>query len=344
MELSDPTKPVIDPRRVIAQEGIEGLAARLAQVGYLPQRKILIALRHCLRLRKTLLIEGHRGGGKTQLAEALAAACNLTVFYLQGTEELTLADVLYSWDRDEQRELVREERQAGTPRAVRQAKKFTREFLILGEALGAFDYASRSDVPPILIIDEADKLTEKIEDMLLQLLGRGWANVPRLGGRIGVTDETHWPIVMLLSNNIRHDLSLPLRSRCIYNWLEPPTPREEVRILQHRVPEASAQLVAQVAKIIKHIRLDMPQVRDKPGLRESIDLLQILVLDGVTEMTAEVIGDYLGFLGKKQKESASLAQGTARLEWAARTRDPEIDEQINELCAAAGSGAMEEAA
>ena len=46
--------------------------------------------------------------------------------------------------------------------------------------------------------------------------------------------------------------------------------------------------------MINHIRRDMPAVRDKPGLRESIDLLKILVADGVDEMTAEVIGEYLG--------------------------------------------------
>ncbi|MGH9913974.1 MAG: AAA family ATPase, partial [Pyrinomonadaceae bacterium] len=242
MQPNDPTRPGIDPRRIIEQHGVEALAALLSEVGYIPQRRILKDLKHSLRSRKPLLIEGPRGGGKTELAEALARACNLTQFYLQGTEELTLADVLYSWDRDEQREFVHEERQAGTPRIERQAKKYSREFLILGEALGAFDYAATAEVPPILIVDEADKLTEKVEDMLLQLLGRGWASVPRIKGNIGVISPSKWPIVMMLSNNIRHELSAPLRSRCIYNWLEPPTPLEEVCILHSQVPAASAKL------------------------------------------------------------------------------------------------------
>lgn len=344
MQPIDPTRPSIDPRRVINEGGVEGLAALLSQTGYVPQRRILTDLKHSLRSRKPLLVEGPRGGGKTELAEALAGGCNLAQFYLQGTEELTLADVLYSWDREEQRELVEEERRAGTPRDERQAKKYTREFLILGEALGAFDYAASADVPPILIIDEADKLTEKIEDMLLQLLGRGWASVPRLRCNIGVADPERWPVVIILSNNIRHELSAPLRSRCIYNWLEPPTPAEEVRILHTRVPGASPRLLAQVAKVINHIRRDMPQVRDKPGLRESIDLLKILVEDGVEELTTDVIAEYLSFLGKKPKELASLGQGTARLEWAARVHDPEIDGRVRALCGGREDGTFEEAA
>ncbi len=123
------------------------------------------------------------------MAEAMAEACNLPVFYLQGMEGLTLADVLYDWDREGQTQMVRQELAAGTRLKDAQDKQFTREYLILGEALGAFDYAGSHDDVPILIIDEADKLQEKVEDMLLQLLGRGYAHVPRFGD-VGMRDPT----------------------------------------------------------------------------------------------------------------------------------------------------------
>jgi len=175
-----------------------------------------------------------------------------------------------------------------------------------------------------LIIDEADKLTEKIEDMLLQLLGRGWAHVPRLGD-IGVRDRARWPIAILLSNDIRHDLSAPLRSRCVYTWLEAPTPQDEVRILRARFPEASPDLVRDVAKLISCIRRDMPAVRDKPGLRESIDLVEALLAAGAERLTADLIDKHLCFLGKRRKELLNLRQGLARMEFAMRTVDPDID-------------------
>jgi len=322
---------------------LDTLARLLEGAGYVIQGRILVDLRNALRSRKPLLVEGPRGGGKTELAEALARACNLTTFYLQGTEELTLADVLYGWDSEEQREMVREERAAGAPVEEIRARKWSREFLTLGEVLGAFDYASREEDPPILILDEVDKLTERVEDMLLQLLGRGYASVPRLRGNIGVTDRTRWPVVMMLSNDIRHELSEPLRSRCVYSWLEPPTPLQEVRILRRRVPHASPALVASVVKIVNHIRRDMPQVRDKPGVRESIDLLDILATDGVGELTAEVIGEYVSFLAKKRKELFGLEQGIARLEWAAHAPDPEVDGWV-ELAFAGDCDGLEEAA
>jgi MoxR-like ATPase len=320
-------KPAIDPREMLEQKGIDALAESLAGVGYIIQRHALIDLAHALRSRKPLLVEGPRGGGKTALAESLALACNLTSFYLQGMDDLTIADVLYSWDREAQTQRVKQELAAGTPLWEAQTKQFTREYLILGEALAAFNYADTYFDPPVLILDEADKLTEKIEDMLLQLLGRGCAHVPRFGN-IGVRDRSRWPIVILLSNDIRHDLSSPLRSRCLYTWLDAPTPREEVRILRARVPMASPELVGSVTRLINCIRRDMPAVRDKPGLRESIDLLEALTKDGVGSLTADVIDQYLCFLGKRHKELLNLRQGLARLETAARRVDYEIDEWV----------------
>jgi MoxR-like ATPase len=336
------SKPSIDPREVIEHEGVNALADLLAGAGYVIQRRALIDLAHALRSRKPLLIEGPRGGGKTALAESLALTCNLTSFYLQGMDDLTIADVLYSWDREAQTQMVRQELAAGASLREAQAKQFSREYLILGEALAAFDYADRYFDPPLLILDEADKLTEKIEDMLLQLLGRGCAHVPRFGN-VGVRDQSRWPIVILLSNDIRHDLSSPLRSRCLYTWLDQPTPREEVRILHARAPLASPDLVGAVTRLINCIRRDMPAVRDKPGLRESIDLMEALIRDGVRTLTTEVIDQYLCFLGKRHKELLNLRQGLARLEMAACQADIEINEWV-EWAFANTSYALEKAA
>jgi MoxR-like ATPase len=324
----NPSKPSNDPRQTLERGGVEALARLLADAGYIIQRRALIDMAHALRSRKPLLVEGPRGGGKTALAESLAESCNLTTFYLQGMDDLNLSDVLYCWDREAQTQMVRQELAAGTSLKEARERQFTREYLILGEALGAFDYAASHDDAPIFILDEADKLTEKIEDMLLQLLGRGWAHVPRLGD-LGVKDPACWPIVFLLSNDIRHDLSAPLRSRCLFTWLNPPTPKEEVRILHARVPEASPNLVRGVTWLINYIRRDMLSVVDKPGLRESIDLLRAFVRDGVEAVTADAIDEYACFLGKRNKDLSNLRKGIARLETAAQRTDQEIDEWVN---------------
>jgi hypothetical protein len=76
----------------------------------------------------------------------------------------------------------------------------------------------------------------------------------------------------------------------------------------------------------------MPAVRDKPGLRESIDLLEALVQTDAPELTAEVIDTYLCFLGKRQKDLLNLRQGIARLEFAVRAPDDEIDTWVEWAC------------
>src|SRR6185369_6385790 len=118
-------------------------------------------------------------------------------FYLQGMQGLTLDDVLYSWDREGQNQWVRQATSSGRSLSDARAAQWTREYLVLGEALGAFDLASQCEISPILIIDEADKLQEHIEDMLLQLLGRRWAHVPRFAD-IGIGDNGKWRVVLLL--------------------------------------------------------------------------------------------------------------------------------------------------
>src|SRR5215813_9266427 len=198
MRPNDPDLPVINPRSLLTENGERSVADLMRATGYVIQRGMLRDLCHVLRSGLPWLIEGPRGGGKTALAESLAEACNLPIFYLQGMEGLTLADVLYDWDRAAQTQWMRQAVALGQGFDEARAGQWAREFLILGEALAAYECAARDQVVPILVCDEFDKVSEKIEDMLLQLFARGYAHVPRFG-EIGVRDRARWPIVILLS-------------------------------------------------------------------------------------------------------------------------------------------------
>jgi MoxR-like ATPase len=328
VELRDPNKPSIDPRKLVRECGKEALAEVLAATGYVPQQHTLSDVALALRQYHPILFGGPRGSGKTSLGEALAQGCNLTLFYLPGVEGLTAREVLGGWrERAQERaieELIRGGTEAGTARRL----VWAGEFYEMGEFLDAFAYAKeaaeRNEPPPVLIVDEVEKLELKIQNLLLQPLARGWANVPKLEGVIGVRRREHTPITVLTSNNLKL-LSEPLRSRCFVTWMELAKPEEEVRILCARVPQAGPYLIAATVKITQLIKWDMPQVRDKPGLRESIDLLTALVDDGVPLLTEEVIAEYLTCLGKEQKELSSLRKALARLEEAANEEHPEID-------------------
>ena len=328
MTPNNPDKPVINPREVVSEGGCEALAKLLASTGYIIQEGVLWDLVLAIKSGQPHLIEGERGSGKTALAEALAEACNLPMFYLQGMKGLELADVLYSWDREGQSQFVRQAIASGMNLADARAHQWGAEYLMFGEALGAFEYARRTGTIPILIGDEIDKLEDTIEDMLLQLFGRGYAHVPRYGD-VGGNDPSRWPIVVLLSNDIRHDLSAPMRSRCVYTWMDMPSAHEEVAILCARVPQASAEAVRWVVKLLDSIRM-IPGIQDKPALREGISILDALMRERVREIDESILKRYACLIVKRRGDRDYFLQSLARVERDVNVAHDEIDAWVDQ--------------
>jgi MoxR-like ATPase len=281
-----------------------------------------------------LLAEGERGGGKTEMVDALAYSCNRPYFELQGMDDLRLKDILFEWDEAGQNNFVVQAVGSNqlTLEAARQ-EQWRREFLNLGEILKAYDHLATTGVVPIVKLDEFEKLPQVCQAFFYQLFTDGHASIPRLTenhGHVGVGKADEKPIVILTSNN-QHVVHPPLRSRCVYTKVRLPTDFEEVRILHSRVPSASAELLLQVIKVVRYIRLMMPTVRDKPGLRESIALLRSLTSEGVDQLSAEVIDDHLGFIARNADDLVNLELGLLRLERAAMTPDSVIDEIIQQV-------------
>jgi MoxR-like ATPase len=329
---SDPHREVIDPRRLVRAHGREALAELVArESGYIFQLRPLKDLCQSLQSGMPLLTEGERGGGKTELVDALAYSCNRPYFELQGMDDLRLKDILFEWDEPGQNNFVV---QAVTSKeltlADARSQQWRREFLNLGEVLKAYDYLATTGIVPILKLDEFEKLPQVCQAFFYQLFTDGHASIPRLnenGGHIGVGKSDETPIVILTSNN-QHVVHPPLRSRCIYTKVRLPTDHEEACILRSRVPLASPELLTQIVKIVRYIRLMMPTVRDKPGLRESISLLRALVTENIDLVTGAVIDDHLGFIARNADDLTNLELGLPRLERAAHTRDVVIEQMV----------------
>lgn len=328
----DPKREVIDPRQVVREYGREALAELVArESGYIFQLRPLKDLCQSLKSGMPLLAEGERGGGKTEMVNALAYACNRPLFELQGMDDLKLKDILFEWDDQGQNNFVVQTVASGelTLQEAR-SQQWRREFLNLGQVLKAYDYLANTRITPIVKLDEFEKLPQVCQAFFYQLFTDGHASIPRLDegqGHIGVGKGDEKPIVILTSNN-QQIVHPPLRSRCVFTKVRLPTDLEEIQILHSRVPLAPADLVAQVIKVVRYIRIMMPTVRDKPGLRESIALLRALLEDDQSILIATVIDDYLGFIARGADDLANLELGLPRLERAAQTRDALIDQMI----------------
>src|SRR5882762_3199089 len=104
---SNPRREVIDPRRLVREDGRQALAELVArESGYIFQLRPLKDLCQSLKSGMPLLAEGERGGGKTELVDALAYACNRAYFELQGMADLKLKDILFEWDEQGQNNFV----------------------------------------------------------------------------------------------------------------------------------------------------------------------------------------------------------------------------------------------
>lgn len=333
---SDPNREVIDPRRLVRAHGREALAELVArESGYIFQLRPLKDLCQALMSGMPLLAEGERGGGKTEMVNALAYSCNRPYFELQGMDDLKLKDILFEWDEAGQDKFVLqavETNQLSLDKA--RSEQWRKEFLNLGEILKAYDYLAATGIVPILKLDEFEKLPSACQAFFYQLFTDGHASIPRLAensGHIGVRKDQEKPIVILTSNNQRV-VHAPLRSRCIYTKVRLPTDREEVCILHSRVPDASVSLLVEVVKMMRYIRVMMPTVRDKPGLRESIALLRTLTEEKIDAFSYEVIDDHLGFIARNADDLTNLELGLHRLEQAARTADAVIETMVTETC------------
>src|SRR5438045_3824891 len=258
---SDPNREVIDPRLFVRERGRDALAELVArESGYIFQLRPLKDLCQALKSGMPLLAEGERGGGKTEMVDALAYACNRPYFELQGMDGLKLNDILFEWDEQGQNNFVIQavsSKQLQIEEARRQ--QWRKDFLTLGEILKAYDYLATTGIVPIVKLDEFEKLPQVCQAFFYQLFTDGHASVPRLmeNSYIGVNKHDEKPIVILTSNN-QHVVHPPLRSRCVYTKVRLPTDMEEARILHSRVAEASPDLLTQVVKVIRYIRIMMP--------------------------------------------------------------------------------------
>src|SRR3989442_11213746 len=290
---SDPHRPVIDPRRLVREHGREALVALVAgESGYSFQVRHLKDLCQSLKSGMPLLTEGERGGGKTEMVDALAYSCNRPYFELQGMDDLKLKDILFEWDEHGQNNfVVQAVGSSELTLAEARQRQWRREFLNLGQILKAYDHLATTGIVPVVKVDEFEKLPQVCQAFFYQLFTDGHASIPRLtenNGHIGVSKSEEKPILILTSNN-QHIVHAPLRSRCVYTKVRLPTDIEEARILHSRVPLAEPALLTQVVKVVRYIRVMMPTVRDKPGLRESIALLRAVLAEEVEVLSGELV-------------------------------------------------------
>jgi MoxR-like ATPase len=253
----------------------ETLAQRLASVDYLVDEGLATSIFLSLRLPQPLLLEGEAGVGKTEAAVSLAAVLDTPLIRLQCYEGIDAAEALYEWNYP--RQLLAIRLAEAEDRELAEDELFGRAYLVGRPLLRALEHPGPR--PAVLLIDEIDRADDDFEAFLLELLAEATVTIPELGA----VRATHPPIIVLTSNRTR-DLHDAVKRRCLYRWIEYPTPEREVEIVRRRVKGASETLAVQVADAVSRMRDS--DVQKPPGIAEAIDWLAALDVLGVERLDA----------------------------------------------------------
>src|SRR2546428_8229511 len=198
------------------------------------------------RLRKPLLIEGHAGVGKTEIAKVMARVLGTNLIRLQCYEGLDAAATLYEWNYQKQILHIKLHESSGRSLTDEEREIFSEDFLLRRPLLQAI---SQPDQAPVLLIDEVDRGDEELEAFMLEIFSDWQVTIPE----IGTIKAPHPPYVVLTSNRTR-ELSDPLRRRCLYLWIDYPTPDKELRIIARKVPGINQRLAREIAKFMETLR------------------------------------------------------------------------------------------
>ena len=270
---------------------VEMLAQRLAAVDYLVDEGLATSMFLSLRLPQPLLLEGEAGVGKTEAGKSLAAVLDTPLIRLQCYDGIDAAEALYEWNYPKQLLSIRVAETRGAE--LREEDLFGRDYLIRRPLLRALEHPGPR--PAVLLIDEIDRADDDFEAFLLELLAEAAVTIPE----IGTIRATHPPIIVLTSNRTR-DLHDAVKRRCLYQWIDYPTPQREVEIVRRRVRGASETLAVQVADAVARMRDS--DVQKPPGVAEAIDWVAALSVLGVEELDVAAIDRTLGSVLKYSED------------------------------------------
>jgi len=256
---------------------------------YIASKELMEIVNVAIALGKPLLIKGEPGTGKTLLAHSIAEALNkrLIVWNIKSTTKAK--DGLYVYD---------------TVQRLNDARFGDKDISDIRQyiKLGKLGQAFVSEEQVVLLIDEIDKADIEFPNDLLHELDEMSFYIPELNEEI---KAKHRPIVVITSN-AEKELPDAFLRRCIFHYIEFPTPEMMEEIVRVHFPDIEVRLIREAIKKFYWIR-EIEGLKKKPSTSELLDWIKALSIGGVDP---EKISNEIPFLGTLLKNE----QDTQRLE------------------------------
>ncbi len=259
---------------------------------YIASQELQNAVNVAIALEKPLLIKGEPGTGKTLLATNIAKALEKPFFIWNIKSTTKAQEGLYTYDTV---------RRLNDARFNDKDVSDIKQYIQYGPLAKSFLNKEKS----VLLIDEIDKADIEFPNDLLNELDN-------MSFYIYETEEyieaTQRPIVIITSNSEKELPDAFLR-RCIFHYIEFPTPDLMKEIVKVHYPDIETKLLNQALELFYKLRT-IDELRKKPSTSELIDWIKVLIkTNGKIKPDSLTDIPFIGTLIKKEEDLSLFNKG-----------------------------------
>ena len=210
---------------------------------------------------RPLLLKGEPGTGKTLLAAAIAERNNWPLFSWHIKSTTQAKEGLYDYDAIAR---LNDSRFDENQDKIRNIENYIR--------MGALGEAFEHTAPSLVLIDEIDKADPEFPNDLLLELDQMEFVIVETGRRVVAKTR---PLTIITSNNEKELPDAFLR-RCIFHYIDFPTPEFMQLILKSHYPTIDSDLLSAAIDAFYRLR-NVRDLRKKPSTSELVDWIAILL-------------------------------------------------------------------
>ncbi len=267
----------------------EQIKRAMKEDSYVCDNQLAFVIYLSLAMEKPLLLEGEPGVGKTEVAKVLSNILDRKLIRLQCYEGLDATSTICEWNYAKQLLKIKTTDVCG--QSYQLDDIFSEEFLIPRPLLMAL----RSKEKVVLLIDEIDRADEEFEAFLLEILSDFQITIPEMG----TIKAVNKPVVIITSNQVR-ELHDALKRRCLYHYIDYPSPEREIEIIKTKNPAINDHLAKKISGIMAKLRNQ--EFYKRPGVAETLDWSQALTILEKEDIDEELMDLTCGCLFKFKED------------------------------------------